>query len=402
MRPFPEHERLNDQLEQHLASWSGKEPFDQSRQPVPPPGRQPPIDALVALASHLQTAPSLEVRPDFARQLEKRLLSHHVALRCRPSKGARQATRSRGSWFFARPLGAYISIAAVLLCSLVGTSMLALAAGVTNASHPLYPVKRWEQQIQLSLARSPLDQAQVSQQIVHDRLNTLANGHREAYIQALADLGSQLHALAQTLDALPPGQDRKRLVHACEALKMRARRVLRDGLPKLSLSERLLTTNELRHLGDPVTQLNSAVIMVSSPSPTQATISLAGNHLSAEGHVLIDQVLVEGSGWLENGMYLFVVNWNGQRSPQTIGILNADGTVAQTTIVRLSKAQDHKNSKNTQIGNNKGNISENTRTDHNSSEANENKPSGKSHPASPNNNGSNSHGHKSDEFHSSP
>ncbi|HEX3643864.1 MAG TPA: DUF5667 domain-containing protein, partial [Ktedonobacteraceae bacterium] len=305
MRPLPEHERLNDQLEKHLPSWYGKEQLDQSRLPVPTIDNDPESDALVALARHLQAAPSLEVRPDFARRLEERMLLHHIAFR------HRQTAKTRGSWLFSRPFGAsiaYISMAVVLLCSLLGTSILALAAQATNPSNPLYTVKKWEQHVQLSLARSPSDQAEVSLQIARDRLNALANAHGETYRQALADLNGQINTAIQILDTLPAGQGRNRLANELDTLKASAHHVLRDLLPKLSLSERLMTTDELRQLGDPVTQLNHAAIIVSSPSPTQATISLTGNNLYPGGHLLIDQVFMEDNGMLQNGTYIFTVS----------------------------------------------------------------------------------------------
>ena len=304
MRPLPEHERLNDQLEKHLPSWYEKEQLNQSRLPAPTIENDPESDALVALACHLQAAPSLRVRPDFARRLEERMLLHHVALR------HQRSAKARGSWLFSRPFGvsiAYIGMAVVFLCSLLGTSILALAAQATNPSNPLYTVKKWEQHVQLSLARSPSDQAEVSLQIARDRLNALANAHGETYRQALADLNGQINAIMQILGTLPDGQDRNHLANELDTLQGSARHILRDLLPKLSLSERLMTTDELRQLGDPVAQLNHAVIIVSSPSPTQVTISLTGSNLYPGGHLLIDQVLMEGNGILQNGTYIFTV-----------------------------------------------------------------------------------------------
>ncbi len=402
MRPLPEYERLNHQLEKHLPGWQRKEQLDQSIRSVPTIEHDPESDALVALARHLQATPSLQVHPDFARRLEQRMLLHHVALRRQPPEGARHAAKTRASWLFSRPFVAYIAMAVVLLCSLLGTSVLALAARATNPSNPLYTVKKWEQQVQLSFARSPSDQAEVSLQIARDRLNALANAHGETYRQTLADLDGQMDALMQILNALPAGQDHNRLADELAALKVRARRTLREVLPHLSLPERLITTDELGHLGDAVTQLNHAVIVFSSHSPTQATISLTGNNFSPGGHVLIDQVLLADSGTLQNGADIFVVNWNGEWSPHTIGILNTDGTVAQTTVILFSNAKGNTNSKNTQTGNNKGNTSGNTHTSNSSNGVNANKQDGNSQNGNTTSNGSNSHGHKNNEIQPSP
>ncbi len=291
MRLLPEHERLHDQLEKHLRGWPDTEPLEQSHQPLATAENTTEIDAMVALARHLQAASPLQVHPDFAHRLEQHLLLHHAALHRSFSQEARQAPKPQGSWMFSRPLVAYLALTVVLLGSLVGSSVLAFAAQATNASNPLYPVKKWEQQVQLSLARSPVDQAEVSLHIASDRLNALVNASGDTYRQTLADLDGQIETLTQILTALPAGKDHTHLADELAALKGRARQTLRDALPHLALPERLLTTDELGHLGDVVTHLNSAVIVFSSHAAREATISLTGTNFSAGGHVVIDQEL---------------------------------------------------------------------------------------------------------------
>ena len=178
MRPHPEHERLNDQLHKYLARWPGNEQSDQPDSPFLLTEKDPEVDKLVALARHLQAAPPMQVNPDFARRLEQRMLLHHLALGYQSSGKAQQITKRRGNWFLSRPFVAYISMAVVLLCSLLGTGVFALAAHVTNSGNPLYTVKQWEQQVQLSLAHSPSDQAKVSLPISHDQLNANAKNNK--------------------------------------------------------------------------------------------------------------------------------------------------------------------------------------------------------------------------------
>ncbi len=179
MRPHPKHERLNSQLHEHLASRPCNE---QSDQPYYSPflltEKDPEVDKLVALARHLQAAPPLQVNPDFARRLEQRMLLHHLALGHQSSGKAQQTTKLQGNWFFSRPFVAYISMAVVLLCSLLGTGVFALAAHVTNPGNPLYTVKQWEQKVQLSLAHPPSGQPKVSLPIAQDRLNSNAKNKR--------------------------------------------------------------------------------------------------------------------------------------------------------------------------------------------------------------------------------
>ena len=47
MRPLPEYERLNDQLEKHLPGWQRKEQLDQPRRSVPTREHDPESEALV-------------------------------------------------------------------------------------------------------------------------------------------------------------------------------------------------------------------------------------------------------------------------------------------------------------------------------------------------------------------
>jgi hypothetical protein len=354
---------------------------------------------LVTLACHLQAAPSLQVHPEFAQRLEQRiLLHHHVALR------QQQTVTTQKSWLFWRPLMAYISLAVVLVCSLLGSSVLALAAQTVTPSNPLYPVKKWEQQVQLSFAHSPSEQAEINLHIAQDRLNALANAHGEAYRQALTDLDGQMDATMHILNMLPAGQDHERFADDFAALKARARRTLRDGLLHRSLSEpeRLATTDELRQLGDAVTQLRQAAIIFPSHSPTQATISLTGANFSAGGHVLIDQVVMGGSGMLQNGIYVFVVNWNGRALPHTVGILNADGTAAQTTEILFPNAKDGNAAQNDQGGNNKEKSIENGHASNSSSGSNGHRQNGNDQNGNTPNNGGDNHELKNNRTQPSP
>ena len=118
--------------------------------------------------------------------------------------------------------------------------------------------------------------------------------------------------------------------------------------------------------------------------------------------MLIDQVFVGESGTLENGTDIFVVSWNGQSSPHTIGILNPDGTMAQTTVILFSDAKGGNTTQNTQIGNNKGSASGNTHADKSSNGASANKQDGNSQNGNATSNGSNTHGHKNNAIQPSP
>src|SRR5260370_22391972 len=149
MKSLPE--RLNDRLEQRMVrAWQGEEPPGRLLLPEHAPDRDPEVDELVTLALRLQSARPLQADPDFARQLEQRILVRNAALRLE---------RPGSSWWFPRLLRVHpvfgLALSLCLLLLLLGTGVLAVAAQVTNRNNPLYAVTRLERQVQLSLATVP-------------------------------------------------------------------------------------------------------------------------------------------------------------------------------------------------------------------------------------------------------
>src|SRR5258708_30999272 len=85
------------------------------------------------------------------------------------------------------------------------------------------------------------------------------------------------------------------------------------------------------------------------------TISIAGDDLQPGAQLLVDSRLVEGTGSFQNGRYVFVANWAGNQPPQRLGILNPDGTAAQTTTITLNSSDEHGNGNGNSNGNGNGN-----------------------------------------------
>ncbi len=347
MKPLPE--RLNERLEQRNARSScGEEPS------VSALTRDPEADALVALALRVQSASPLRVDPAFARQLEQRILVRNAALHLeQPVRG----------WSFPRLLCAHpvfrVALGLCFLLLLLGTGALLLPAQATNPDSPLYVVKHWEQQVQISLANSPENQAHLDLQFAQDRLKTLVTladaAHVQAYSEALAELDQQLIAAARVIDALPAGAEHARVESQLATLQAEARHTLRGLLPQLALPERLLTTDELGRLGDTVPHLVSVEMVLPAHQGGQATISIAGDDLQPGAQLLVDSRLVEGTGSFQNGRYVFVANWAGNQPPQLLGILNPDGTAAQTTTITLNSSDDHGNGNGNGNSNGNGN-----------------------------------------------
>jgi hypothetical protein len=348
MRPLPD--RLNDELErQRLA------PSTPTQETQPWPASDSEVEELVALAHRLQQAPQLRVDPTFARRLEEQMLARSAALH-------RQPRHRRFAWPFPRLMSAHPALsgalALLLLVILLGGSVLAAAAQVADPTNPLYAVKHWEQQVQVSLAGSSTAQAELDLQFARDRLSTLAGladpGHAGAYRQALAELDEQLHIAFQAVAALPAGPDHSRLSGELAALQADARQSLLGLLPRLAVPERLATTDELGRLGGSVPRLTSVVLTLPAHPNGQATISISGNDLQPGAQLLVNGQPVLASGTLQNGLYLFTVNWKGSQHPQSIGLMNPDGTAAQTTTITLRAAPGSSGSGNGN-GNGSGN-----------------------------------------------
>ena len=295
----------------------------------------PEIEAMVNLAQQFQAASPLQVDPAFAHRLEKRVLARNIALR------RSQTTRIGSHWslFGFSPARSVVALALCLLIVVIVTStgVLLAAAQVEDPNNPLYAVKHWEQQMQVSFASSSTDQAELHLQYARDQLATLGDftntSKASSYQRALANFAQQVTAAAQEINTLPAGPDQNRLTQELTALQTDARQTLRKLLRKLAVSERVLTTKELGQLGDTVPSLTQAQVTLPTQPNGPASVSITGSHLQPDAQLLVNGQPVAASGTMQNDGYLFTVNWQGNVHPHTIGILNPDGTAAQTTQV---------------------------------------------------------------------
>jgi hypothetical protein len=330
----PLEERLNDRLEQ--AGWGSGQHQVGFTLPAREREHDPQVDELVALARRLQQAHQLQVAPDFARQLERRIVRRSAEL---------QLGSKRRSFFpllRARPALTIVLGICLLFC-LLSTSVLTLAARVTDPTSPLYGLKGWEQHVQLQLSGSPADQASLDLQFARNRLNTLLSladtSHARAYHQALSDLEQQVNAAAVAINELPAGMQQRQLSGELASLKRDAIHVLRGLLARLALPEQLGTTNELASLGDTVPLVRQASLTLPvHPNEERASISFTGVDLQPGAHLLVDGKVTEETGTLQYGQVIFVIDWNGNQHPHSLGILNPDGTATETTAITIKSA----------------------------------------------------------------
>jgi hypothetical protein len=344
MNPLYEH--LNDELERQEDIWSTRTSPDLQLSPTPASNYDQGVNGLVAVARRIQQASAVQVDPDFAETLEQRMLVHNAIQRLRRSQHSRWSRLSL-DW----PLHVHPVIRVVLSCCmlvvLLGIGVLIASAQITDPNNPLYGVNQWEQNVQISLSGSPADRAGLDLQFAGDRLNTLVDlvnaSNAQAYEQQLVELDRQIDNAVQSINQVPVGAQRDQLESRLATFQTHVSYVLRGFLPQLTLQERLATTEILADLGNGVPHLQSVQLILPTHPGGLATIIITGSDLESGAQLVIDGRVMGASGSLQNGVYTFMVSWNGKQQAHSIGILNPDGTFAQITMIGLSGSGDNGN-----------------------------------------------------------
>jgi hypothetical protein len=326
-----QQDHRTDELEELLSSHSGQN-LSVQLLPGVPNDVDPEVGEMVTLARNLQASPSLIANPVFAQRLERKVLAHRVRYT--------QTKASGGSWrrLFGMALHMRIVLASILLCLLTSTgTVLAMAASVSNPSNPLYNIKVWEQDIQLSLTRSSQNQVDVSLRIIRDRLNAATNvadaSHASAYHRTIEDVEQRIDAVSQVIDKLPAGSDRQRFSSELATVKNDARRTLYSLLSKLPFTEQLTTTTFLGHLGASVPSIQQATVVVTGHPSEQAKVTIVGTNLTNRTRLVINNQLVAGDCTLQHNTCVFVVPWHNEGPPGTVAVLNNDNTAAQMAAI---------------------------------------------------------------------
>lgn len=360
-------ERLNEQLEQQLGNVQ-THPISS----FPSIGeRDAEVDRLVVLAQRLRSAPFLQPDPDFAQQLEERLLLRARVLH------ATQTTRNRSWWFLPslRPtLTTALSLVIVLL--VVGSGVLIAGAQATNPDNPFYEVKHWEQHVQMALSSSPESRAELTLQFVQDHLTALTHlanpADAQAYRQELQALEQEMEVAMSTITTLPPGIQRDRLFSELTTLKERTSHTLYGLLPHLALPERLATTTALARLGASVPVLQRVTLTLSTQAREQAIISILGTDIQPGVLLIVDGQATTIQGSEQNGTYIFIINPAGNPHYQEIGILNPDGTAVQTAAIIVTNPGKNGTGNGTAGANKNNNTHNNDNSNNNNNHTNKN------------------------------
>jgi hypothetical protein len=335
----PLYERLNHRLDQVV---SPSQLSEQHQNGFLLSERDEETDELITLARRLREEEAVQVAPDFAQQLERRMLRHYAEVKLQQG--------SKKYAFFSLFRAHHVLSAVLCVCFLfllLSTSTLALAAQATNPDNPLYAVKNWEQHVQLLFAGNAENQASLNLQFAQGRLNALSSltsaNQAAAYRQALTDLDQNIDVSTAIINDLPAGAQHDRLAKELSSFKGDTIHVLRGLLSRLAIPERLTTTNELANLGDKVPQIDSAILQLPAHANEKAIISFTGGNIDSGAHLLIDGQLIDASGYLQNGQITFRIDWRGRSYPHSLGIMNPDGTVAQTVAIAAQNSGTNSN-----------------------------------------------------------
>ncbi|MGB8348132.1 MAG: DUF5667 domain-containing protein [Ktedonobacteraceae bacterium] len=379
MNPLYEH--LNEELErQDNSIWSSHTSPDLLPSLLSASDQE--VNELVALARHIQLASAVQVDSDFAEKLEQKMLVHNAMQRLQLSQRSWWNRLSPRRLMRTHPVFA-VALTGCLLLVLLTCGILMVSSQVTNPNNPLYALNQWEQNVRISLSGSPAGRATLDLQFANDRLNTLTDltnlSDAQAYEQQLEKLDQQIKNAVQSINQVPAGAQRDQLKSRLATFEIQARQVLRGLLPRLALVERLATTVTLADLGGSVPHLQNVQFISPSHPGGQTTIIITGSDLELGAHLVIDGQVMGVSGSLQNGVYTYMVCWNGNGKQQSynIGILNPDGTFAQITILGpsgsggsgsgnscgsvSSKSKGNGNSKSKGNGNSKGKGSGNSK-----------------------------------------
>lgn len=343
----PQYERFNERLEQSLNE--NRSGMRQESGAGASGGQQTEEEDLLDLARQFQATSHVRVDPVFAAELERRVLRHALT---RP--------QTAGGWSLAqfwrlhRALALAVSLVLVLV--LLGAGVFALAVRTTNPASPLYGLGHWQHSTPATATPSAtsVDRATVDLQTARQQLLALQNvanpTQTDAYVRDLASFDTQLARATSLINALPAGDEKMLLTTQLTQLKGDARQKLHGWLGKLSAVAGAATTSELGRLGETVPHVSSASIVLPAHPQGSATIRVTGNGIQVGARLLVDGKVIPITGAFQGGQVIFVLTWGSEKHPHTLGIVNPDGTVAQTTNVTISTASKNGNGN----GNGKG------------------------------------------------
>ena len=302
------------------------------------------IAANLAAAEALARFNQLEPPPELAARVEARIRArartqHNgriTALDPHPQarRGARRPLLRR-AWVLA------LSTAAVLLLAVLGVANV--AAG-SLPGDPLYGLKQFGEQMALARTDNSTDRANLQiaqlQSAIGDLESEVSDGHSDADItQALGIVASETRDSQSAVAALPAGSARDAAAQALADALRTERSMLYRLLGRVDWSVRLAFTQQLGALGAPVPTVTQ--VDVTDGSDNILTLRLMGTNFASGARLVINgqpQGTVSQNTGTELIAEVSASNWpEGNRA---VGVLNPDGTAAQTLLKGDDDHQD--------------------------------------------------------------
>jgi hypothetical protein len=213
---------------------------------------------------------------------------------------------------------------------------LTVVAAEAGPGSLLYAVHRWEQGVQVYLAPTAADRAQIHLENAHaalDGLNAAAE-RREgdpAYSDALATLTAEDHAAVTTVAALPPGTEHNSLTAQLNSLHQEEIPDLFAALPLIGWQDQLATTHALGNLGAAIPRVTSVTLQqIGSDGSHGWKVIITGSgfepgaELVGRGGAVFGQVIAEGPTQL----IVNITDSERHLLAKDAGVRNPDSTVA--------------------------------------------------------------------------
>ena len=127
--------------------------------------------------------------------------------------------------------------------------------------------------------------------------------------------------------------------YRAEVSSLHKREVMHQGVSTVEIS--IAELRALVNCSKP--HLLGVEIVVSVYPNEQVTISITGDNIQPGAQLLVDEQETGVQGSFQHGVYVYTTSWNDAQHPESIGLLNPDGTVALTTAMTLKSYNEDGN-----------------------------------------------------------
>ncbi|HET8908911.1 MAG TPA: hypothetical protein VFN11_18285 [Ktedonobacterales bacterium] len=332
-------------------------------------GNPQPLDPLKhakAAANALEPLAATRQSSAFELSLEKRLMTYLAEYNGQQAEYPTAAPAARSGTTGARPfklgrrasqiwraqhLASRIAVAAALLLTLLaGATVLAIEA---TPGTLFYGLHQFGQNVQVGLAQSKSDRARLQINYARDALNVLegaiSTGDYSNFAADLTDFQSKYGAAVAAVSQLPDGTLHAQLESQVASVGTRATTDFSAAMPRMTWSNRLVTTSAIAKLGKKVLAIKS--ITFGRGRGTSGNGGSGGTpetgsglliHIHGFGFESGAKVYINGRpagivhGVAANDIQVELAGVTSVNAGTTIGVSNPDGTATQITLSERS------------------------------------------------------------------